>query len=401
MNLTTTHASPIASRLSPDYLIVTLLASGLAEIAQRRRGTTHTGHRRHRAPYRPKPLPHPWREASARLWWHYRKAGCAPPSDDFALLELCRTPFGKWEVPLNLMVLDLQSSLLDGDELTDLAVEAARSDTRDPGARFAEEQAYEALVAAAEVNGTSEVDVQRNYVELRRYLIENPVVTDHQLRRLMRRFPSSNDNGVQAAVRGLVDAAYERHSAGGSSVRLRCCVDCGNPVLTGTDRCGTAGCRGEIYDNIIHPMELYYVQNRGVRKYIHDAGRLDIRLHDTLRLEIPDRIVLELWPGRDAFDLRVAFLHPEQPDPTRPVEVWGADGKDRAAPGLLGATFRWKPGPACDRRFLVLPEHRVRQPGYTADLGTALEGRHAGVEVIGEEAFMRKVVTRWTEINIR
>ncbi|ONI91278.1 hypothetical protein ALI22I_09415 [Saccharothrix sp. ALI-22-I] len=401
MRLITTSESAATTKRGLDYLILTLLASGLAEIARRRHTSDRaTGSRRH-VPYRPLPLPDAWREASARLWWHYHEAGKVPPADDFELLELCRTAFDKWDAPLELSPVDRQSSLLDGDEMTDLATEAARAGTRDPGARFAEEQAYDALVTTAELNGTSEEDIQRNYVRLRRCLIEHPVVTDNEVRKLMKVFPASATQ-AQPVVLQLIDSAYERHVTGGAPVTIRICGDCGNLVSYSSDRCGTPGCVGQPYADTLRPLDAYYVQNRGVRKYIHDAGRLDVRLHDSLQRDLLDEpVLLELWPGRDTLDLLVSFLDPDNPDPAHPVEVWGADGKDHAAPGLLGARFTWNSRIPCDRKFLVLPEHRLDQPNYLVDLVTTLEGRVPDVRVMGEKDFAKRVVRHWREIRSR
>jgi hypothetical protein len=383
-----------------DYLIVTLLSTGLAEIkANEDQRVADRGVVRTRQLSRSELLPAPWRAGFTRLWWRFRQAGLAPPEDDLTLFELCRTPFVEWDLPLELSDTDREASLLDEDELSELAREAAKLSVRDAEADFVEEQSFAALKAVAAINATTDEQAQANYELLRRFLIDHTVISDKQVRDLMRRFPAPGASG-QPYVQTLIDTAYERHHSPAPTVTVRCCGGCGNPLAVDSTTCGTAGCAGTATTRELRVFDAYFVQHRGVRRYIHDAGLLEVRLYDTLRAELSERVVfLQPWPGRDAFDLLVAFLDPADPDPRRPVEVWGADGKDHASPNLLAIGFRWKHNPRCDRRFLVLPMHRVRQLGYVRDLETELEGRDNGVQVIDEEEFVRRVIARARQIG--
>ncbi|GLZ28077.1 hypothetical protein Lesp02_02670 [Lentzea sp. NBRC 105346] len=399
-SLQETFPSSEITNTTSDYLIVTLLATGLAAIKANQvqrdadRGVIST-----RRLSRSDLLPAPWRAGFARLWWRFQQAGLTAPEDDLTLFELCRTPFVEWDVQLELSATDREASLLDGDELSELAREAAKLGVRDVEADFVEEQSFAVLKAVAAMNATTDDQVQANYELLRRFLIDHTVISDKQVRELMRRFPAPGANG-QPYVQSLIDTAYERHHSPTPTVTVRCCDGCGNPLPVDGARCGTAGCAGAPATRELRVFDAYFAQHRGVRRYIHDAGLLEVRLHDTLRAALPEHVVfLQPWPGRDAFDLLVAFLDPADPDPRRPVEVWGADGKDHASPSLLAIGFRWKHHPRCDRRFLVLPMHRARQLGYVRDLETELEGRDRGVKVINEEEFVRLVIARAQQIG--
>jgi hypothetical protein len=66
-----------------------------------------------------------------RLWWRCRRAGAAPPASDLELMEWCRQPFAAWPVRLRLSAADQGMSLLDGDDLSSLAEQAARLTVRD------------------------------------------------------------------------------------------------------------------------------------------------------------------------------------------------------------------------------------------------------------------------------
>jgi hypothetical protein len=395
-----TSRSPVFTNTTSDYLIVTLLATGLATIkADRARRDADHGVISTRRLSRSELLPAAWRAASARLWWRFQRAGLDPPNDDLALFELCRAPFVEWELQLELSETDREASLLEGDELSEFAQEAAKLGIRDVEADFVEEQTFAVLKAVAEMNATTDQQVQGNYERLRRFLIDHTVISDKQVRDLMRQFPAPGAND-QPYVHALIENAYERHHSPNSTVTVRCCIGCGNPLAADATQCGTAGCTGTPTTRELRVFDAYYVQHRGVRRYIHDAGLLEVRLHDVLRDELPeDAVFLQPWPGRDAFDLLVAFLDPNKPDVERPVEVWGADGKDHASPSLLAIGFRWKHNPRCDKRFLVLPMHRAHQLGYVRDLETELEGRDSGVTVVDEETFVRRVITRSREIG--
>ncbi|MWA07253.1 hypothetical protein F8568_044370 [Actinomadura sp. LD22] len=377
-----------------DYLTVMLLAAGLARIRDDRR-RMDAGEYLTRTSAEQGLLPVPWRSGMTRLWWRFHTAGQIPPRNDLALFELCRTPFSEWPIRLRLSVADLEQSLLDDDELTPLAEQAARLSVRDVEAELVENQVFRELMLVAEMNAEDEEDLQARYCQLRRLLIDKPVLTEAQARRLISQFPKRGSNG-QPIVQRFIQAAYTRRAAQGP-VTIGVCDGCNNPTQRGVGDCGTAGCSGSPTSFNIEAVGGYYVQHRATRRFFHDPGLVEARVLDRLAdVQAEGTINVEPWPGLDAYDIRVSFL-----SRSGVVEVWGADAKDQSSPGLLGLGFTWRSDPPCDRRFLVLPKHRADQPGYVADLTTELQGRMSGVSVVSEDAFVARVIAMAREVAER
>ncbi|MFI0405526.1 hypothetical protein [Actinomadura sp. 3N508] len=374
-----------------DYVTVMLLAAGLARIRDDRR-RMDAGEYLTRTSAEQGLLAVPWRSGMTRLWWRFRTEKKDPPRNDLALFELCRTPFNEWPIRLRLSVADLEQSLLDDDELTPMAEQAARLSVRDVEAELVENHVFRELMLVADMNAKDEDDVQANYCELRRLLIDMPVLTETQVRRLVCRFPKRGSNG-QPIVQRFVQVAYVRRAAQGP-VTIGVCDGCGNPIQQGVDDCGTAGCSGSRTSLNVEAVGGYYVQHRATRRFFHDPGLVEARVLDRLAdVQAEGAINVEAWPGLDAYDIRVSFLSGSDV-----VEVWGADAKDQVSPGLLGLGFTWRPDPPCDRRFLVLPKHRADQPGYVADLTTELQGRVSGVSVVSEDTFVARVTAKAGEV---
>jgi REase associating with pPIWI_RE/pPIWI_RE three-gene island domain Y len=380
-----------------DYRTIMLLASGLAGI-RRVRARIDAGEHARRASAEAGLLPVPWRSGMVRLWWRFHRSGVRPPTSDLEVINLCRRPFGEWPVQLRISAADMDVSLLDGDELSPLAEQALDPGIADVEAELVEREIFAELLATAETNGVDGDMVQAAYVCLRRFLIDHPVISDREAQRLVQRFPACARSG-QPFVRRFLNAAYDSRRAQGT-VSLQTCSGCGN-LLDGRDEaCGTAGCSGRAVASTIWVLGAYHVQHRATRRFFHDPGLLEARLIDRIREGVPaDAVAIEEWPGLEAYDIRLSFSG--NPRTGRPEEVWGADAKDQVSPGLLGTRFRWKDEPPCDRRFLVLPTHRARQPGYVEDLDVELEGRVTGVVVIDEETFIARVLDQALEASRR
>jgi len=167
-----------------DYVTVMLLAAGLARMRDDRRRMDAGEHLR-RTSAEQGLLPAPWRSGMARLWWRFHRAGAPPPASDLELLELCRQPLGSWPVRLCLSAADQGMSLLDGDDLSPLAEQAAQLTVRDVEAELVEHQIFRELLLTAEMNASDEVQVQANYVDLRRLLIDHSVLADRDVQRLV------------------------------------------------------------------------------------------------------------------------------------------------------------------------------------------------------------------------
>lgn len=374
------------SRVDDDYLTVTMLAAGLAGIFGRRARAGNGGGRSDGL------LPDAWRMAFARLWWRCHEQGVPPPESDLDLLELCTQPFAAWPLTLVLSGQDMQNCLLAGGELSAFAEQGARVAVGDVEAEWTENRVYQALRAAASVNGGGDdKEAERIYAVLRRRLIDYPVLADLDLKRWEREFPRTDGSG-QTYVHRLVDVAYVPRPASGVQQYVRC-PGCRNTVPGGGAVCSTPGCPGGAAEAAsVTTLAVIYEQHRATRRFIHDPGLVEARILDALarRKDLTGRVRVTPYPSLDTLDILIEFLTTEG---GREVvaETWGADAKDQDSARLLGQAFAWPESMACDRRFLVLPEHRAAQPGYAADLIAELDGRVAGVEVVSEKRLVSMV----------
>ena len=376
-------------RIEDDYLTVTMLAAGLAGILDRRAraGRQHGG--------ADGLLPPSWRVGSARLWWRCQQHGVEPPADDLELLALCTRPFAAWPVSLTLSAADMQSCLLTAGELSAFAEQGARLAASDVEAEWIENRVYQALRAAASANGGDDDEAAGQvYAVLRRLLIDQAVLADLEIRKWERQFPRADSSG-QTYVHRLISEAYVPRPAAGAQTWLRC-PGCGNPLPDRHAACGTRGCRGGSPDTVsVTTLAAIYEQHRATRRFIHDPGLVEARILDGLaaRKGLAGRIRITPYPGLDTLDILVEFLVPGRGGPAV-AETWGADAKDQGSARLLGRGFSWPDSMPCDRRFLVLPEHRSALPGYAADLTAELGGRVTGVEIEGERRFLSMVADR-------
>lgn len=376
------------SRVDDDYLTVTLLAAGLAGTLGRR-ARARTGSRSDGL------LPDAWRIAFARLWWRCQEQGVTPLESDLDLLALCSQPFAAWPMPLSLSETDMQNCLLADGELSAFAEQGARAATADVEAEWTENRVYQALRTAASANGGGDdKEVERIYGVLRRRLIDHPVLADLELKRWEGEFQETDGSG-QTYVQRLIGAAYVPRPASGAQQYL-CCPGCRNTLPGRGSLCGTPGCpSGSAEAASVATLAVIYEQHRATRRFIHDPGLVEARILDALaaQKDLADRVRIIPYPGLDTLDILIEFLTLE--DGREVVaETWGADAKDQDSARLLGRAFTWPESMDCQRRFLVLPEHRLAQPGYAADLIAELDGRVNGVEVVGERRLVSMVAAK-------
>ncbi|MEU2609904.1 hypothetical protein [Streptomyces albus] len=135
----------------------------------------------------------------------------------------------------------------------------------------------------------------------------------------------------------------------------------------------------------------YWTQHRATRQFFHDPGLLEGRLLDQVREMAHECLSVEDWPCLDAWDMAVTFKAKE---PGAEAECWAVDAKDCSSPALLARGFRCDPRVPARRHIIVIPMHRLRTPGYCADLERELQGRVSGVEVLDEKTFLRQVTVR-------
>jgi hypothetical protein len=377
----------VGNNMADDYMTLKLLAAGLARILWERQRV------REGAEPTTGLLPQAWRTGVTRLWWRALERGITLPVSDMEVFAWCRLPLGRWPVQLDVSESDAESLLIDGEELSAFADEAARlAPTADAEAELTENQTFAKLQVTAEMHGRTEAEVQQAYVALRLFLIENPVVSDLDLNKLTGRFKAADRHG-RPYVRAFFDAAYQYRKTSGSA-SCRVCDGCGNPLHEGVWVCGTPGCTGEPVLRQLKMLEGYYVQHRGVRVCMHDPGLVEKRLFDALEHLPVGRARLHRWPVMDACDVAVEFPDPAAPDDIERSEWWAGDAKDCASATLLGRSFKWDHRMRARRRFLILPRHRFEQKHYVDDLKREMRGRSEGVQVISEGDFIAKARAR-------
>lgn len=295
-------------------------------------------------------------------------------------------------MPLALADADLEVTLLDGDELSEFAEQAADLVRHaDVEAELVQNQTFDALLLCARMNGTDEEAVQRLYARLRRLLIDHAVLGDRQVQALAYELPKADSDSDTFFAKFVRTGYVFRSVPVPGKARLRRCGDCRNLLDEGTSRCGTPGCTGEAEMHEVVCLGGYWVQHRATRQFFHDPGLLEGRLLDRLA-ELPSgRVRLEPWPCLDAWDAAVTF---EPLEPSGETECWAVDAKDCSSPALLARGFRIDARVRAQRRIIVLPMHRVRTPGYRADLERELQGRVAGIEVLDEQTFLRQAARR-------
>jgi hypothetical protein len=166
-------------------------------------------------------------------------------------------------------------------------------------------------------------------------------------------------------VRDLVEQIYEPVPDGyldrGCYTTCRRCLTLLTPLADGGWWCERDQCRKQgtpVPGPALAAQETGQLHQlaRPLRQFVTGPGRAELDLEAGLRSL---RLQVEMWPGFDAYDLRITF-----PD----GHVWAVDVKDWANPALLGREAApVRPEPPYDEAFWVVPRHRVdARPGYLA-----------------------------------
>ncbi len=285
-------------------------------------------------------------------------------------LAWCRRPLKGWPVRFRLPLQTLEEALLDEeDQPTALCREYALLKCD------AEQEACQQKMV--EVLGEAQRHrVPDAYVAFRRFLIEHPVVTDEELMKF------SFDACISPLGGHLTDL-YERvPSLLAEQERVLLCGFCGWTLqrVQGRLRCGDDRCRVLTGDFIEHPVQerseppehLQRVR-RAIRRYVVAPGIYEVNTMKRLKTL---GLTVDLWPGYDAYDLRIAF-----PNGT----VWAVDVKDWRFPYLLAprlTSLDRHGNLVWNRAFYAIPDQRVREePGYLDVL------RNATVEAASAQEF--------------
>ncbi|MFJ7259061.1 hypothetical protein ACIQV2_02640 [Streptomyces globosus] len=276
--------------------------------------------------------------------------GARPPSGLPELLRWCRSrPLGSW--PLDRLPAGLfgaEDQLIDpvSGVPTQLCHELAVKEPGDSAARQ-----YDRLVIHEAMRACREVSSPESYTAFRRLLVTRPVLTEAD-------WADVSTDLYLDPVRFLIEDIYAPVSAGyrrdGAYLCCGRCLTLLTPVADGGWWCERDQCRhrGEPpAGRILEPAEVGEIRQlrRPLRQFVTGPGRAEVDLEQELR---GMGLAVELWPGFDAYDLRITF-----PD----GHVWAIDVKDWAHPGFLGRSARAvRPEPPYDEACWVVPGFRVQ-----------------------------------------
>jgi len=329
--------------LSDTELTVHLIASGLLELYnQVEQGNGLS------VPY-PAKLQHGLNRLAV-LCLHHKQD---PPESLVDLLAWCRQPLSEWglefEAPNNL---NLQDCLLDGDFVTALCEDWARSGT-DIEASLTEEYLMKRVFELCRSANRPET-----YTALRKLWIEQPTLTALA-------FQQKRFDPTFAPVAEILDEAYAPvPKANFVKGQITCCPICGNVLHAATRdnrlMCENNRCRstkslrksGQVVAEKDQPVWLI----RALRRFVAAPGLAEVRLAQKLGFL---GLNVELWPNYDAYDLRVTFPN---------GRIWAIDVKDWADPTLLAWSAKpFKTEPSWDDAFFVFPDDRkIDCPHYLA-----------------------------------
>ncbi|MFC4591198.1 pPIWI_RE_Y domain-containing protein [Sphaerisporangium corydalis] len=225
------------------------------------------------------------------------------------------------------------------------------------------------------------------YTAFRGLLIEQPVLTSTEA------FAVMSDLMLEP-VRSILAVIYQEVSDGlvRDHVYATCarCLTLLTPVQDGQWWCERDRCRRvgppPVGREIDSGEDLRQLE-RPLRQFVTGPGQAEVSLERRLRLP---RLVLEMWPNFDSYDLRLTF-----PD----GQVWAIDVKDWAHPYFLGRAAKpVPPTPPYDEAFWVVPAQRVQErPGYLEIFARNRPASAADLILITDDALIRKAKARLKE----
>ncbi|AXG81278.1 pPIWI_RE_Y domain-containing protein [Streptomyces paludis] len=331
------------------------------------------------------PYPAEAQQALDRVVLACLRNGARPPASLPDLLRWCRTrAVGGW--PLDRLPPDVFG---ENDRLIDpasgapsqLCHEWAVHERGDSAARQ-----YDRLVIGEAMRACRDASSPESYTAFRRLLVERPVLTSADW------FDITTDLYLDP-VRALLDEIYAAVPAGlvrdGAYTPCARCRTLLTPLADGGWWCERDQCR---YYGVPVPGRPLPVDEAGevrqlrrpLRQFVTGPGRAETDLERTLRRM---DVTVEMWPGYDAYDLRITF-----PD----GHVWAVDVKDWAHPGLLGSKAEAvRPDPYYDEACWVVPRFRVEVRGdYLAAYERERGDRAAGLRLMTDSQLTAAAAAR-------
>ncbi len=240
---------------------------------------------------------------------------------------------------------------------------------------------------------------QDEYVELRKHIIQNPVIKKEVLNECIRDFGAKY--GKASDVKEVMFTAYE--DAGTISGEcLSICKRCGWTVgfdSGGKGKCHDRRCKSrtnnftEIDVKKDRP-ENYYRVKKGIMQFVASPGAIELGL-DAKCTKLGFKT--ELWPGKDTYDLKIKVGE---------GEYWVVDAKDYSLPFLLKEKIQ-KDGIALPRGdwekgFIVIPDERKKDlPSYCKIVDSAINnvGQGGSVRCLSVSEFIKKVKKHVKEVG--
>ena len=304
------------------------------------------------------------------------RGGARPPTGMPEMIRWCRTrPLKSW--PLDSLPLNLFSGgnrLIDPDSgkptqlCGELEVKGAGNST---GRQYVQLVIREAMSACRAANSPE------SYTAFRRLLVTRPVLTEAE-------WPDISTDLYLDPVQFLIDEIYadvpDGHGQDGVPVTCARCLTLLTPLVGGgwwceRDRCRHYGPPAEgrrlPADEVGELRQL----RRPLRQFVTGPGQAEVELETRLRAL---GLGVEMWPGFDAYDLRVTF-----PD----GHVWAIDVKDWTHPGFLGrAATVVRPEPPYDEACWAVPVFRVRERrDYLESFARERPAYAAGLRLLSDE----------------
>lgn len=231
------------------------------------------------------------------------------------------------------------------------------------------------------------LQIQVEYVTIRRFIIQTPYVTSNELRQLSYQLRYTNSTEFAEKAYYYTDDHTKDYWQ---------CENCG-PLIEKTDGAftgrKTSVCNDHVDLTAKHIKKVAGAQNLRVLKpglhlRVLIPGVPELRLYDwlqELRETHPEQLLgVELWPGLDRYDLRLCFKD----------ENWAVDVKDYKSPYSLGKKLTPIYGEgalAYQKSFYVFPAYRLKAANYREIALEQAINKPDATELLTDEEFKGRV----------
>lgn len=318
------------------------------------------------------PYPDELRTGLNRLASFCISNGVSFPQNISEAVELFQKPICSWGIP-ELQCFGENEVLLVEGFPTDTCYDLASS-SNDIEAEITEQLIMKVM------NLCISVGKPQDYVNFRRKLIENPVISKKDL------ISWSLDKSNCCASHLIKDAYEEIPVSTLNRGKTYTCGYCGWTIewRNNIPRCDNSIC-AEMTDNFknVHVLDSPYNHlrlKRGLQRFVSKPGMYEIILERKLQKL---GLKADMWPNFDAYDLRISFPN---------GAVWAVDVKDRSNPYLLARNVsEFSREPVWDKAYYVIPDYRKR---HCKDFKKIFYNEYCGSKLISlemESDFIKKV----------